>query len=447
MIRGYEKYKDSRIEWIGEIPEGWEVKKLKYVTEINPIRDRTINPNSEELVTFLPMEKVGENGEIDCEIKKPISDLWTGFTFFKKNDVIIAKITPCFENGKGALLNNMETEIGFGSTEFHVLRAKEKLYSGFLYYITKSEVFMKTGEAFMTGSAGQKRVPTDFISDFALAFPNISEQRVIATFLDRKTAEIDHLITYKEKLIALYEEDKKAIINQVITRGPDPNVKLKPSGVDWLGDIPEHWELKRLKYLVSKVGSGITPKGGASVYQLNGIPLLRSQNIHFDGLRLDDVAYISQEIHDEMSNSKVLTGDVLLNITGASIGRCYFVENFLGEANVNQHVCIIRPLPEMNTRYMYYLMCSDVGQRQIQMEQNGSGREGLNFESIKNFVLPVTTYDEQIAIVEKIEFESKYLNIIIQKLKKQIELYKEYRKTLITEVVTGKIDVRGEVAL
>jgi type I restriction enzyme, S subunit len=447
MIRRYEKYKNSGIEWIGEIPEDWDVKKLKYVSEINPTKDRTISPNSEELVTFLPMEKVGEKGEINCDIRKPISEVWSGFTFFKKNDVILAKITPCFENGKGALLKSMETEIGFGSTEFHVLRAKKMLCPGFLYFVTKSEIFMKTGEAFMTGAAGQKRVPTDFISEFVIAFPNVIEQSAIAAFLDLKTSELDKLIAYKEKLVYLYEEEKIAIINQIITKGLDSGVKLKPSGVDWLEDIPEHWEVKRLKYFVSKVGSGVTPKGGASVYQLDGIPLLRSQNIHFDGLRLDDVAYISQETHDEMSNSKVLKGDVLLNITGASIGRCYFVENSLGEANVNQHVCIIRPKPEVNTKYLFYLMYSYVGQKQIEIEQTGSGREGLNFECLKNFILLVPPYHEQIIIIDKIEIKIKQLNTIIQKLIKQIELYQEYRKTLISEVVTGKIDVRGEVAI
>ena len=101
--------------------------------------------------------------------------------------------------------------------------------------------------------------------------------------------------------------------------------KYKDSGIDWLGDIPEHWDIKKLKHLVIKVGSGITTKGGASVYQLQGIPLLRSQNIYFDGLRLNDVAYISEEIHSEMSNSQVFSGDVLLNITGGSIGSCFYV--------------------------------------------------------------------------------------------------------------------------
>jgi len=136
MIR-YDTYKDSGIEWLGAIPEHWDIKKLKYGVSVNPTKDE-IDKNLTDLVVFLPMERVGEDGTIDCSVKKPVSDLFNGFTFFRKNDVIVAKITPCFENGKGAILNKLKTEFGFGSTEFHVLRAKQDVSNIFLYYITKS---------------------------------------------------------------------------------------------------------------------------------------------------------------------------------------------------------------------------------------------------------------------------------------------------------------------
>jgi type I restriction enzyme S subunit len=280
-------------------------------------------------------------------------------------------------------------------------------------------------------------------SVFCLSF---SEQTTIANYLDRKTAEIDRLIANKERLIELYEEEKTAVINQAVTRGLNPDAPMKSSGIDGLGDIPEHWEVKKLKYLVCKIGSGVTPKGGASTYQLSGIPLLRSQNVHFDGLRLDDVAYISEEIHENMSGSKVQPGDVLLNITGASIGRCYFVDEILGEANVNQHVCIIRPAKGIGTKFLYLVLRSSVGQTQISLEQTGGGREGLNFEALGSFEIPIMKDEnEQTAIVQYLETQCSRLDTIIDKFKKQIDLLKEYRATLISEVVTGKIDVRDEV--
>lgn len=216
---------------------------------------------------------------------------------------------------------------------------------------------------------------------------------------------------------------------------------MKDSGIEWLGKIPEHWEVKRLKHTVSKVGSGVTPRGGAEVYQKEGIPLLRSQNIYSDGIRLDDVAYINKEIHDSMKNSKVFPKDVLLNITGGSIGRTFYVEEWLGEANVNQHVCIIRPNENIDYKFLYFILKSKIGQEQILHEQTGSGREGLNFEALKNFYIPFVTIKEQQSIVDFIESETTRIDAKIEDTQKLIELLKEYRTALISEVVTGKVKV------
>jgi type I restriction enzyme S subunit len=210
------KMKNSGIEWLGEVPEHWEVKKLKYVAKINPTKNTTWK-NSNKEVVFLPMEKVSETGDIDCEIKKTISELWNGFTYFEKNDVIVAKITPCFENGKAAFLNHLETEIGFGSTEFHVLRANEEIFSNYLFYITRSELFMKIGEAFMTGAAGQKRVPTSFISEFYFSIPPLDKQQSIVHHIETECNRIDAKIAKTKKLIDLLTEYRTALISEVVT--------------------------------------------------------------------------------------------------------------------------------------------------------------------------------------------------------------------------------------
>lgn len=149
-----------------------------------------------------------------------------------------------------------------------------------------------------------------------------------------------------------------------------------------------------------KVNSGVTPRGGSSVYQNTGIPFLRSQNIHFDGLKLEDLVYISEEIDSTMSNSRTKFDDILLNITGASIGRCYFIPKFLLRVNVNQHVCLIRPKQfQIKTKFLYYLLRSNIGQTQIDLNQNGANREGLNYEQIKNFTIPFPLIGEQQKII------------------------------------------------
>ena len=175
-----------------------------------------------------------------------------------------------------------------------------------------------------------------------------------------------------------------------------------------------------------------------------GIPLLRSQNIHFEGLDLDDVVYISEEIHNEMSGSKVYPNDVLLNITGASIGRCHFVPFDLKEANVNQHVCIIRPNNKMTTKYLFNYLCSEKGQIQVFSSEKGISREGLTFEQIGNLIIILPQIEEQQSIVQFIESQSTKIDHAVSRIEKELLLLQEYRTALISEVVTGKIDVRGE---
>ena len=244
----YPTYKSSGIDWIGDIPAHWEVKKLKYIAYINPQKGTSdFDKASDEQVVFLPMERVSEGGKVDCELRKPISEVWNGFTYFERNDVIVAKITPCFENGKGALLDKLESQIGFGSTEFHVLRSKPEIADKFLFLTTRTNPFMNIGEASMTGAAGQKRVTTSFIEDYPVALPPLAEQAAIATYLDEQTAQLDGLIARKRRLMALLREEKAALINEAVTKGIHPNVPTKPSGIDWLGDVPAHWEVKKLK--------------------------------------------------------------------------------------------------------------------------------------------------------------------------------------------------------
>lgn len=216
--------------------------------------------------------------------------------------------------------------------------------------------------------------------------------------------------------------------------------EYKDSEIDWIGEIPKHWYVKRIKHVTSKVGSGITPKGGAEVYQENGVPLLRSQNVYNYGFRLDDVAYISDEIHQNMSGSLVLQGDILLNITGGSIGRSYYVSDEFEEANVNQHVCILRPNEVVNTKFLHAFIISQYGQLQIQLCQVGGNREAVNFEQIKNFYIPWVNYEEQTNIANYLDHKTSEIDALIAKKKQLIELYKEERTATINQTVTKGLD-------
>lgn len=208
--------KDSGVEWIGMIPEHWKIIPLKRLAVINP-SIHIKNKNSIELTCFLPMEKVSVNGEISCDLMKPIREVSQGFTSFAKYDVIVAKITPCFENGKSAYLNNLATAFGYGSTEFHVLRASKLIRGKYLYNIIHSSTFLKMGEAMMTGSAGQKRVPTRFVADFLACLPSLEEQDKIVNYISQQIEASARVISTYQKQIEKLKEYKTTLIDSAVT--------------------------------------------------------------------------------------------------------------------------------------------------------------------------------------------------------------------------------------
>ncbi|MCY4283672.1 MAG: restriction endonuclease subunit S [Gammaproteobacteria bacterium] len=434
----YPLMKDSGVEWTGEIPAEWEVKKLKYVAQVNPLKDN-LDQISDELVTFLSMDSISENGTADCSIKKPVSSVCDGFTFFRRNDVIVAKITPCFENGKCVFLSNLDTSIGFGSTEFHVLRPKERIVGKFLYYITKSEIFMQSGEAFMYGAAGQKRVPSSFISDFPLVLPDADEQTAIANFLDRKTAEIDALIAQKQRLLELYEEEKTAIINHAVTKGIDPNAELKDSGVEWLGEIPVGWEVRKLKYVAQ-----VNPlKDNLDQTSDELVTFLPMDSISENGTADCSIKKPVSSVCDGFTFFR--RNDVIVaKITPCfENGKCVFLSNLdtsIGFGSTEFHV--LRPKERIVGKFLYYITKSEIFMQSGEAFMYGAaGQKRVPSSFISDFPLVLPDADEQTAIVNFLNRKTTEINAKITKTQRIIELQKEYRTALISEAVTGKIKV------
>ncbi|MCK9436557.1 MAG: restriction endonuclease subunit S, partial [Synergistaceae bacterium] len=410
-MKKYDSYKDSGIEWIGEIPEHWEECRLGVIggfTSSGIDKKIVEDEPTVKIINYTDVygnkEKILNTEKDYMEVTSPQSKI--NQHSVKKGDLIF---TPSSETKEDIGLSAVVVDdLDNTAFSYHVLRFQFNKEVNLLFkkYLCNNYPVLNYFSKNSKGTTRQILGREDF-KNAKVVIPPKSEQTSIASFLDRKTSEIDDIIADKKRLLELYEEEKTAIINQAVTKGLDPNAPMKDSGIEWLGEIPEHWEVKKLKMLVSKVGSGVTPRGGSSVYLSIGIPLIRSQNVHFDGLKLDDVAFISEEVDEEMSNSRIQDGDVLLNITGASIGRCYFVPDGFGRGNVNQHVCIIRPnINEVSTVYLSLLLRSEIGQLQIRLQQTGANREGLNFEQLKNFYLPVaTSLNEQQSIVHHIESE------------------------------------------
>jgi type I restriction enzyme S subunit len=210
--------KKTGVYYLPEVPDTWKITKLKRICKVGAsIAEQLKKHSDQDEVVFLPMENISEEGEIDCSIKQPIEKVKTGFSSFAKDDVVVAKITPCFENGKGACLDNLESDIGYGTTELFNLRAGDDVLPEYLYYITMTKLFRILGEGQMTGSAGQKRVPADFIRDFTIGLPSIDEQYQILAYIRAEKNKIDKLISTKHKQLNDLLEFKSTIISDVVT--------------------------------------------------------------------------------------------------------------------------------------------------------------------------------------------------------------------------------------
>lgn len=227
------------IYWLKDTPVSWGIMPLKRLCQVNAsVSDVAKKMSGEDEVTFLPMENVSVNADVDCSLKRKLDEVRTGYSSFAKGDVVVAKITPCFENGKGACLDCLDTNIGYGTTEFINLRPSEKILSRYLYLITMTRPFRTLGEKVMTGTAGQKRVPADYIKNFTLAIPSIGKQKEIIEKLELKFSEIDSLIKVEEEKIETLHELKNRLISDTVTGQIDvrdveiPDFEFEDESVD-----------------------------------------------------------------------------------------------------------------------------------------------------------------------------------------------------------------------
>lgn len=443
-MRKYEAYKDSGVEWMGELPNHWDKIRLAFVGKFLKGTGVSKADLADHGVPVILYGDIYTKYEIKTSTLQRFipQNIAINSIEIMQGDILFAGSGETKEDiGKCVMYNGGEKAYAGGDV---IIFRPKQLNSLYLSYVLNSEK-VRWEKAKMGKGEIIVHIYSSRLRELCIPHPSIAEQTEIGMYLDFKTSQLDTLISKKEKLIELLKEERTAIINQAVTKGLDPDVPMRDSGIGWLGKIPEYWELKKIKHVNKKIGSGVTPKGGGEVYLESGIPLLRSQNVYFDGFKLDDVAFISEEIHNSMSGSKVYPSDVLINITGGSIGRCFYVTDEFDEANVNQHVCIVRPNSKIEPAYLYNLLRSNVGQLQIDICQSGGNRESLNFEQLENFFIPLPSIEDQRKILGIINKSGIEINLIISKTQQEIELLKEYKTALISEVVTGKVDVRSEL--
>lgn len=280
-------------------------------------------------------------------------------------------------------------------------------------------------------------------------FPNFLGQQTIADFLDYEEGHISTLIDLKSRLVNLLEERRQAAISTVVGGGEKNGPYDHAALTEWFPKVPKDWRVGPLKRLVVKIGSGKTPRGGAERYVPEGVAFIRSQNIRNEGLSLEDVVYIDSDTDAEMSTTRLQDGDVLLNITGASLGRVGVFD--LGmTANVSQHVAILRPRPSVHAKWLAFALSSRPLQEQIWATQTGAAREGLPNEVTGRLILAIPQFEDQSKIVDSLIKTTRKTDRALQILKDQVSLLSEYRQALITKAVTGQLDeatLRGHKAV
>lgn len=432
MIRPETEMKDTGIEWIGIIPSSWTIFPANGV--FSEVKEKNMDLKLTNAFSFKYGEIVDKKqvGDVDNNLKETLSS----YTIVRKNTIMIngLNLNYDFVSQRVAIVN----ESGVITSAYLAIQPDEnKINPRFVLYLLKSYDYQQVFHGL--GSGIRKTLKYQDFKKIMIVAPTLSEQQVIADYLDETCSKIDEIIAEAKASIDEYENLRQSIIYEILTKGPDDNVEMKDSGVEWIGKVPSHWMIGKVKYGTTKVGSGKTPKGGAEVYMTSGVMFLRSQNIYNDGLRLDNPYYISEEIDEEMKNTRVQKNDVLLNITGGSIGRCCIFDGSIPNANVNQHVCIIRVnssvfLPE----YMHLFWISPIGQISIKSYQTGGNREGMSAEAIKNTPIPIIPIGEQRRIVDLIKPKIDDFNSLITEKESLINDLEAYKKSLIYEVVTGK---------
>lgn len=422
MLKPYSEYKDSRVEWFGQVPHHWEIKRLKYL-------DKTVmgqSPESDDCnkegagIPFL-------QGNADFGCLNPMPSVWCEHPnkTSEKDDILLSVRAPV-----GAVnISDQIYGIGRGLCAIRPVRSHKR----YAYYRTLclSEELNRVA----TGST-YTAIAVDQVNNVVIANPDQDEQKFISNYLDNKTARIDDLITKKERMIELLKEERAAVINQAVTKGLDPSVEMKDSGIEWLGNIPKNWVIKRLKYVGNSIiGLTYAPEDVSP----EGTLVLRSSNVQDGQITFDDNVYVNKPIKEELL---VKEGDILLcsrNGSRALIGKCARINTEHEGSTFGAFMTVFRGKAN---RFVYYVFNSTIFSFHIGSFLTATINQ-LTTENLNSIVVALPPESEQKAIADYLDAKTAQIDGQITRERRSVELLREYRTALISEAVTGKIDVRN----
>lgn len=434
-MKKYESYKDSGIEWLGEIPEHWEVKKLKYIGKVRTGRTPAVQNEKPDLSSnaeinwYTPVD-FGESRDLSISQRK------IGEESLRLNEVELFPENSVYLVSIGATLGKVgfSKEKASANQQINIITFDTQKVCplwGYYYLLGNKDMLLNEAEHTTLPILNQTKTKALFF-----LIPLLIEQQNIVRYIEAKRKVIDSLIADKKRLIELYEEEKTGIISHAVTKGLNPDVPLKASGIEWLGDIPEHWKVKKLKY-VSTLINGYAFK--ADTYVQEGIPVIRIGDIS-DSIDFDTIKRIPVERMASVSEFQVLKGDILIAMTGATIGKTS-TYNYDEIALLNQRVGILRPFPMVLPLHLSLIVKSNQFKQYVKLECDGGAQENIGKEEIGNYTIALPPMEEQQSIAAYLEYKIVEMNTQIERIKQLIDLLIEYRTALISEAVTGKIKV------
>jgi type I restriction enzyme S subunit len=421
----YPTYKDSGVEWLGEIPEHWEVKRLKF----NAPYSNTRFSNKPDNLTYIGLENI-ESGTGRLLINEPIENVDSTVSYFNKGDILFGKLRPYLAKVIIAPFNGVST------SELICFQPTDSYNNLYFFYLLLSSNFIHSVNALTYGTK-MPRVNPDQIANFLLSVPPLPEQQKIAEFLDEETSKIDKLITKKERLIELLKEKRTALISHAVTKGLNPDVPMKDSGVEWLGEIPDHWEVKKLKNAaflnLDTLNEDIQPD-----YLLNYIDI---GNVTSDGSILETQEFQFKQAPSR-ARRKVKNGDTIISTVRTYLRAISLIKDPPENLIVSTGFAVLSPRVEIDSRFLFRFVQSSEFVEKVVAHSEGVGYPAINPSKLACLPIWLPLLHEQQKIAQFLDRETSKIDKLITKTRTSIDHLKEYRTALISAAVTGKIDVR-----
>lgn len=424
----YAEYKDSG-EWLGEIPLHWDIQPTKRFFRL--IAEPAPDNNSYELLSVYT--GIGVKPRKELEQKGNKASTTDGYWVVKKGDIVVNKLLAWM----GAV--GYSEYDGVTSPAYDILRPTKKLNPKFYHYLFRTKIANMEFKRWSRGIMEMRlRLYFDELGRIFMPFPTFEEQNKIVDFLDHETAKIDTLIAKQEKLIELLKEKRQAVISHAVTKGLNPNVPMKDSGVEWLGEVPNHWKITKLSY----VANGFNGDRGSNYpsgedFIDDGIPFISTSDLISGKVLTNDASRITEDRYNLLGGLKIKYGDIIYCLRG-SVGKngiCEFNEGTIASALMGIRCNSINPY------YLLLLLNSSIESQQRANYTTGSVSANLSAENVMSYKFAFPPEKEQLQIVENLKMVFEYFDQLITKAESAIQLMQERRTALISAAVTGKIDV------